>query len=102
MLSQAGERAVMTGLSSENHKKKKTWKVFGIKASFIPRHKQAAVMELPFVTEGQRTTPSPGRQQSRTLHWSLFKNKHKIFTATIASCIGNASGVSPKKSHAEG
>lgn len=54
--SQAGERAAMTGLSSENHKK--PWKAFGIKASFIPRHKQVAVMESPFVTEGQSTTAS--------------------------------------------
>lgn len=100
MHSQAGERAAMTGLISANQKN--PWKVSGIKASFIPRHKQAAVMESPFVTEGQSTTASPGRQQSRTLLQSLFKNKHKIFTATIASCMRNASGVSPQKCHAEG
>lgn len=46
----------MTSLNSENHKK--PWKAFGIKASFIPRHKQVAVMESPFVTEGQSTTAS--------------------------------------------
>lgn len=54
--SQAGERAAMAGLNLENHKK--PWKAFGIKASFIPRHKQVAVMESPFVTEGQSTTAS--------------------------------------------
>lgn len=54
MCSQAGERAVMTGLHSENHKK--PGKAFGIKASFIPRHKQVAVTESPFVHEHRRST----------------------------------------------
>lgn len=52
--SQAGERAAMTGVNSENHRK--PWKTFGIKASFIPRHKQVAVMELPFVPEYHQST----------------------------------------------
>lgn len=49
-----------------------------------------------------RALQLPGRQWSRTVLQSLFKNKHKIFNATIASCTMKASGVSPQKCHAEG
>lgn len=57
-------------------------------------------MESPFVTRA-RALQSPGRQESRTLLWGLFKNKHKTFNATIASCMMNASGVSPWKRHTQ-
>lgn len=50
----------MAGLNLENHKK--PWKAFGIKASFVPRHKQVAVMESPFVNKGQSTTASEEQQ----------------------------------------
>ena len=49
-----------------------------------------------------RALQAPGRQWSRTLLLSLFKNKHEIFNATTAPCMMNASGVSPWKRHSEG
>lgn len=88
MCSRAGERAAMTGLNLETHKK--PWKASGITAGFAPRHKQVAVIESPFVTRA-RALRSPGRQESRTLLRSLFKNKHKTFNATIATCTMNVS-----------
>lgn len=55
---------------------------------------------VTFVTKGQSTSASwEATERDSALE---FKNKHKIFSATIASCTTNASGGSPRKCHAKG
>lgn len=49
---------------------KNPWKAFGIKASFIPRHKQVAITESLLLPRARALQP-PGRQRSGPLLWSL-------------------------------
>lgn len=97
---QAGERAARTGLSSANHKK--TLEGFWNEGQLHSQAQTSGCYGVAFCYRGPEHHSLSWEAAEQDSAPSLFKNKHKVFTATIASCMRNASSVSPQKCHAEG